>query len=140
MSRKLWVFYPSPIMVSTINGLIESEAPELECEVIVFPDLLDQAIAEGFTESVRSKVKEAVLAMPEGAGDLFAIQFGIVVLVEQKQLHQCWSRPRHTTDLTGTLGAVDMYSPCRASVATRNTCCSFVRVVNHLPMPWMASA
>ena len=70
MSRKLWVFYPSPIMVSTINGLIEAEAPGLEYEVIVSPDLLDQAIAEGFTESVRSKVKEAVLAMPEGAGDL----------------------------------------------------------------------
>ena len=37
--KKLIVFYPSPLMIETIDNLIENIAPDITYENIVFPDL-----------------------------------------------------------------------------------------------------
>ncbi|MGE4351899.1 MAG: arylsulfatase [Bdellovibrionales bacterium] len=88
MPKNLWVFHPSPNLVETMDSLIKTAAPKLIYETIIFPDLLSQAIQEGLTDSVQTKVEEAVLSMPEGSDNLMLCTCSTIGGIAEQIGHQ----------------------------------------------------
>jgi hypothetical protein len=62
--EKLVVFHPSPNLVGVVDDLLKQEAPSLDYENIIKPDLLNEAIRTGITDKVRKQVTDVIEGVP----------------------------------------------------------------------------
>src|SRR5436190_23857552 len=62
--QKLYVFHPSPNLVSTVDALLADVAPGLAFENVIEPGLLDRAIRTGVTDEVRAEVANVLADIP----------------------------------------------------------------------------